>query len=238
MLGNLIDKRRNNSVNAIMIDSQMHENNDIEFWNRLAPKYAKNKISDIEGYENTINRVSALLKKSDTVLELGCGTGSTAIRLAPFCQQYLATDISPGMIAQGQEKLENSTVKNLKLQAATAASLPHLAQGYDVIFGFNYLHLVSDLPETLFNIHSLLKPDGMFISKTPCMKDMGGFFKLAIAIALPIMRIFGKAPEIVNMVNKTELEDALQNAGFKIETVEWHASKGKDPRPFIVAKKC
>ena len=224
-------------MNTILIVSHMREMEDIEFWDRLAPKYAKSQIGDIEGYENTLKRVSTLLKKSDNVLELGCGTGSTAMRLAPFCDRYLATDISPGMIIQGQEKLDKSPIENLTLKAATAASLPHLAHGYDVILGFNYLHLVGSLPETLFNAHSLLKPGGKLITKTPCMKDMGVLFRLAMGIALPIMRIFGKAPEIVIMLTRTELKSAIKSAGFEIEAVEWHASKGQDPRPFIVARK-
>ena len=224
-------------MNTMLIDNHMREMEDVEFWDRLAPKYAKSRIGDIAGYENTIKRVSSLLKKSDNVLELGCGTASTAMRLASSCDRYLATDISQGMIAQGQEKLDKSPIANLILKAATAASLPRLAQGYDVVLGFNYLHLVSDLPETLYNIHSLLKPGGKFITKTPCMKDMSVFFRLAMGVALPIMRLFGKAPEIVVMVNKVELEQAIKAAGFEIKAVEWHGTKGKDPRPFIVARK-
>ncbi len=230
-------KRRICTVNTMLIDSHMREMEDIEFWDSYAPKYANDKIADLEGYKKTLKRVSTLLDKSSNVVELGCGTATTAIRLAQYCHQYLATDISSGMIAQGQAKLDNSAVANLTLKTATASSLPHLAHGYDVILGFNYLHLVSNLPETLFNVHSLLKTGGKFITKTPCMKDMGALFKLTISAALPVMRIFGKAPENVNMLTRTELEGAIKTAGFEIEAIEWHGTKGKDPRPFIVARK-
>ncbi len=224
-------------MNTMLIDSHMREMEDIEFWERHAPKYANEKIADLDDYKKTLKRVSTLLEKSDDVVELGCGTASTAIRLAQYCHRYLATDISSGMIAQSQAKLDKRPVENLTLKTATANSLPHLVHGYDAILGFNYLHLVSDLPETLFNVHSLLKPGGKFITKTPCMKDMGTLFKLTISAALPILRIFGKAPENVNMLSGAELESAIKTAGFEIETVEWHGANGKFPRPFIVARK-
>ena len=224
-------------MKTMLIDSLMQEMEDVKFWDRHAPKYANDKIADLDGYKETLIRVSALLEKSDNVVELGCGTASTAIHLAQYCHKYLATDISSGMIAQGQAKLDKSPVANLTLKTATANSLPHLAQGYDVVLGFNYLHLVSDLSETLFNLHSLLKPGGKFITKTPCMKDMGTLFKLAIRAALPVMRMIGKAPENVNMLSRTVLESAIKTAGFEIEAVEWHGANEKFPRPFIVARK-
>lgn len=238
----MLKPTRNRPVNVMSIDNQMPgtndpESKDVEFWNRLASKYAKSKISDIEGYENTITRMSELLKSTDSVLELGCGTGSTAIRLAPLCRKYLATDISPGMIAQGQTVLSRSPVPNLELAAATARSLQTGSQEFDVILGFNCLHLVESLPNTLAHTHALLKSGGLFVTKTPCMKDMGLFLKLTMMVALPVMRIFGKAPELVIKLNTAELQDAIQAAGFEIEAIEWHATTKTDPRPFIIAKK-
>ena len=77
---------------------------DARFWDRTSRKYAKAAISDQAGYERTLERTRALLGPDDRVLELGCGTGTTALRLAGDVQSYCATDISAEMIAIAEKK--------------------------------------------------------------------------------------------------------------------------------------
>ncbi|MBX9775787.1 MAG: hypothetical protein K2Y71_15505 [Xanthobacteraceae bacterium] len=57
---------------------------DAQFWNRAARKYAADPITDLTGYERTLARTRGLLRSSDIVMELGCGTGTTTLKLAPF----------------------------------------------------------------------------------------------------------------------------------------------------------
>ena len=69
------------------------------FWNRVAHQYAADLIPDLAGYEATLRRVQALLSPEQSVLEIGCGTGTTALRLAASTRRMLATDVSGEMIA-------------------------------------------------------------------------------------------------------------------------------------------
>ena len=59
---------------------------------RSARRYAAAAVSDPRGYERTLRRTRELLEENDHVLELGCGTGSTALRLADGVASYLGTD--------------------------------------------------------------------------------------------------------------------------------------------------
>ena len=77
--------------------------NDARFWDRSARRYAAAAVSDPRGYERTLRRTRELLEENDHVLELGCGTGSTALRLADGVASYLGTDFSPAMIAIAQK---------------------------------------------------------------------------------------------------------------------------------------
>ncbi|SDD24419.1 Ubiquinone/menaquinone biosynthesis C-methylase UbiE [Paracoccus isoporae] len=199
----------------------MSRTDDSRFWDRTSEKYAKSKISDPEGYERTLTATRALLSPECRVLELGCGTGSTALRLADAAAAYLATDISPEMIAIAQEKLAVDPVAGLVFRVATAEDLVPEPPGYDAVLGFNYLHLVRDLPGTLRRIHALLAPGGVFVSKTPCVGDMA----LPIRLVVPVMRAIGKAP-FVTMFGMAELRERIEAAGFVIERAENHASKG------------
>lgn len=207
--------------------------NDARFWDRISRRYAKGAIADQAGYERSLERTRALLKPDDQVLELGCGTGSTALRLAGDVRRYLATDISAGMIAIAKEKLSAEPVPPLEFQIATAEASIFEAGRYNAVLGFNYLHMVRDVPATLSRIHTLLAPDGLFISKTPCLGDMNPLVRLVL---LPCMRAIGKAPH-VSVFNQAELSTLISTAGFDILAAENHATKGNGRRPFIVARK-
>lgn len=205
---------------------------DARFWDRTSGRYARSTIADLAGYERTLERTRELLKPQDRVLELGCGTGSTALRLADGVQSYLATDISAGMIAIAEEKLATAAIPGLSFRVATAEALASEA-GFDAVLGFSYLHLVRDLPGTVEHIRNLLAEGGLFISKTPCIGDMNPLVGYA---ALPVMRALRLAPYAA-VFRAAELKEFVSAAGFQILDVENHATKGKHWRPYIVARK-
>ncbi|SIS87824.1 class I SAM-dependent methyltransferase [Paracoccus saliphilus] len=206
---------------------------DARFWDRTSRKYAKSTISDMPGYERTLDRTRKLLGSGGRVLELGCGTGTTALRLAEATQRYLATDVSTEMIRIAEEKHAASPVSPLTFRIATADTLESETGQFDAVLGFNYLHLVRDLPGTLHRIHAMLVPGGLFISKTPCLGDMNPLIRLVL---LPVLRAIGKAP-YVEAFRSTELCELLSSSGFDIAATEHHATKSEVGRPYIVARK-
>jgi len=211
-------------------DADMRAN--AEFWDRIARKYAADPIADQAGYDRTIARVRDLLGPRDRVVELGCGTGSTALKLADGTGSYLATDFSAGMIAIAEERLAAAPVDQLHFRLATAGDLIGHEAPFDAALGFNYLHLVDDLPGTLDAIGGMLVPGGLFVSKTPCLGDMNPLIRLAI----PLMQLIGKAPHVI-VLSATALQAAIRAAGFEIVACEYHGSGRRDARPVIVARK-
>lgn len=209
---------------------------DSRFWDRIARKYAADKIADEAGYERTLARCLDYLKPSDKALEFGCGTGTTALRLAPSAGSLIASDISGEMIAIAREKQAADGKVNaagaLTFVQSALETLPYPDESFDVVMGFSAVHLVPDLGDGLAQVHRLLKPGGLFISKTPCLGDMNPL----IVAALPVMRFLGKAPNVL-VFTSSELQAAIAAAGFELVDVEHHASKGKDTRPFIVARR-
>lgn len=205
---------------------------DTRFWNRIARRYARDPIADMAGYERTLEATRAHLKRADVAFEFGCGTGTTALKLAPSAARIVATDISDEMIAIAREKASAEGVTNVEFAVATPDAAPFPDGSFDVAMGFNILHLVAARPATLAGVHRLLKPGGLFISKTPCLKEMSPL----IALAVPLMQVIGKAPH-VGFFTAATLEREIDAAGFEIIERARHASKDKDARIFLVARK-
>lgn len=205
---------------------------DARFWNKTAERYAASKIADPGGYERTLERTRSFLQPNHRVLELGCGTGTTALRLAGSVGSYLATDISERMIGIARQKLDEEPVPGLSFRPAVAEDLADDDHRFDVILAYNYLHLVRDPDATLRTIARLLKPQGIFISKTPCLGEMNVLIR---RVLLPAMRSVGKAPHVA-VFGAKELTQMIVGKEMEIVAHENHATKGSETRPFIVAK--
>lgn len=203
------------------------------FWDRMAPKYAAGPIADMAGYEATLRRVRELLCAEHDALEIGCGTGSTALRLAPFTRRMLGTDVSAGMIAIARQRLAAQPVPRLTFMVADADAQAFGREEYDVVLAFSMLHLVSDLDHALKLAVHALRPGGLLISKTPCITEMN---PLIPHLALPLMRAIGKAPPVL-CFDAEQLQAAFVRQGMEIVSVERHGTRGKDIRVFIVARK-
>lgn len=198
------------------------------FWDKAAKKYAADPIADMAGYEHTRDRIRALLTPEHAVLELGCGTGSTAFELADCVASYRATDFSSAMIDIAKSKQDANTPKHLSFAVQDAETLGQ--DQYDVILAMNLLHLLPSLEDVLDDVFAALPRGGLFIAKTALLKD-GAWF---IPWIIPVMRAIGKAP-YVRSLRQTELTQMITKAGFVLD--ETSLQDGMAPRLFTVARK-
>jgi ubiquinone/menaquinone biosynthesis C-methylase UbiE len=206
--------------------------NDAQFWDRIARKYAADPIADMPGYERTLERTRHYLNGNEAAFEFGCGTGTTALRLASSVGRITATDLSGEMIAIAREKAHAEGCGNITFEVARPEAAQWPDGSFDVAFGFNVLHLVADRAAVLRGVHRLLRPGGLFLSKTPCLKEMNPLLRIAV----PLAQLIGKAPH-VTFLSAEDLEREIASAGFEIIELARHASRGKDARPFVVARK-
>ena len=202
--------------------------NTAAFWDKVAPGYAAQPIRNAEAYAHTLARTQSYLGASDHMLELGCGTGGTALEHAPHVARITATDISPAMIEIARAKPQPRG--NITFLTATLENDGIPAGPFDVVTGFNILHLLPDPAAGIRDIAGLVKPGGLFISKTPCLAGRYSLLKPVIGA----MRLVGKAPKI-HFLSTAGLERAIAVAGFEIiETGDFPKSP---PSHFIVARR-
>jgi 2-polyprenyl-3-methyl-5-hydroxy-6-metoxy-1,4-benzoquinol methylase len=204
-----------------------------DFWDNAAEKYARSPIGDTEAYEYTLGRIRSYLSQTDRVLEVGCGTGSTALLLAPDVAHVTAGDLSQKMIAIASGKAEQDGVSNAGFVVSDLFG-PALERGpYDAVLALNMIHLLEDTPAAMQRIAALVKPGGMFMSKTVCSPGRGTPWKFRLMrLIVPLMQWLGKAP-FVKFMDTAELERHIADAGFKIIETGDHPP----PSRFIVARK-
>ncbi|MCO4777096.1 class I SAM-dependent methyltransferase [Lentibacter algarum] len=187
------------------------------FWDKMAPKYAESQMRSVEDYEHTLARTLSHLTPEMRVLEMGCGTGTTALRLAPHVKAFVGTDQSSEMIRIARDKAADEH-SNLEFRVLGAAESAQLEEGFDVVMGFNLFHLVPDADAVLADIFKMLKPGGLMISKTPCLMDKAfGWKRFLVAGMLPILKRIGKAPD-VGLWRIADVDRRIADAGF--ETLE------------------
>ncbi|MDC7787761.1 class I SAM-dependent methyltransferase [Rhodoplanes sp. TEM] len=203
----------------------MAETRHVRFWNRIAARYAAKPVKDPAAYEAMLADVAGRVRPTDRVLEIGCGSGSTAIRLAPGVAEWTATDFSPEMLRIAGAKPAPDNLRFVLADAQNAFD----GGPFDAICAFQVLHLVGDLPGTLARIHAHLKPGGLLITKTWCFADMG--FKLrGLFLAL---RTIGLFPP-VNALTRAALRQTIRDAGFEI--VDERVFGTNPNGPYIVAR--
>lgn len=203
------------------------------FWDEAAETYAKSPIENLEAYNYTLERTRSYLAPTDRVLEVGCGTGSTALLLAPDVDRIIASDISRNMIKIASRKAQDANVSNVEFIAADIFDEAIGVGPFDAVLALNLLHLIEDTPSAVRRIHGLLKPGGTFISKTVCKPGKGAPLKYRfLRLVVPVMQLLGKAP-FVRFMEAREFEDLIRSQGFGI------LESGNHPAPsrYIVAQK-
>lgn len=132
-----------------------------------APHYTVGRLPYPDGLEAAV--AGALeLDGSGTLLDVGCGPGVLALRLADRFAQVIGLDPDPGMLVEADRLATERDIANVSWTLARAEDLAaHIAPGTirAATFGASFHWMDRDLVAAL--VHDALEPRGVFVHVGP-----------------------------------------------------------------------
>jgi len=148
----------------------------------------------------------AKIKKTDKILEIGCGTGLFTGKIVDLtgATDITAIDISPELLEMAKAKYK---VPNFVLGDAMKLSYPD--NSFDVIFGSSVLHHL-DMEKTCVELFRVLKKDGRIIFAEPNMINP----QIAIQKNVPFIKEWlGDSPD-ETAINRWKFKKMLFRVGY------------------------
>lgn len=199
------------------------------FWDRLAKRYSRHKVGDEASYRRKLEETRAYLTPASEVLEIGCGTGTTALSHAPFAKHIHAIDFSSKMLEIARGKASAAGIINVDFEQVSIDGLDVPDGSLDMVMAHSILHLLAGWETAILRSFAMLKPGGVLVTSTTCLGDGMAFLR----IVAPVGAVLGVFP-VLAIFKRAELTASIRAAGYLIET-EWQPGKGK--AVFIVARK-
>lgn len=197
-----------------------------KFFDRVS---GKSKPEPNKTASKVIESSKEFLEKDKYVLDFGCGSGAITNKLAEEVKAIEAIDISSGMLGFAQNQADENAITNINYRQVSIFDESFKNETFDVILAFNVLHYIEDMPSLIERINSLLKPNGVFISSTACMKEKRSLIRFVVSLLSKI----GIVPKMISY-KKVELETLIESGNFELIKSE---RVSKLPEYYIVMKK-
>jgi ubiquinone/menaquinone biosynthesis C-methylase UbiE/protein-disulfide isomerase-like protein with CxxC motif len=166
--------------------------------------------------------------KKDTVLDVGCGSGTDVLIAAKKARSgsVRGIDVNPAMVAKARAAVVAAEAKRVQILAGDAASMGIPSASVDVVTANGLLRFVPDKAGVLRAMAGLLKPGGRLL-----LAEIASKHAMATAVGpCPVLWAdgLGGAPD------EADLLRAVEAAGFRdIRVGGHHDYFAKSPSPIL-----
>ncbi|NOR87162.1 MAG: methyltransferase domain-containing protein [Bacteroidales bacterium] len=190
------------------------------FWNKQAKKYDYSERQFESVFKEVVSKTKEYLNINDNVLDFGCATGTKTLELAEATKQIHGIDISDEMIKEATKKKNELKISNASFTQGTIFKNDFENASFDKIVSYGVIHLLDDKEKVIQKIHELLKPEGLFISTTACLKNKMAFKNRLEFSAFLFIKRLGIFPLHLNMLKAKDVENLIVNSKFQIVKAE------------------
>jgi ubiquinone/menaquinone biosynthesis C-methylase UbiE len=162
-------------------------------------------------WKRRVEMLSAPIKDSDKVLELGCGTGYFTRELTRLNIHITAIDISPELIEEAKKDIH---AENVSFEIQNAYQMDYGNDSFNAVIGSSVLHHL-DIEKAVSEIYRVLKPGGFIAFTEPNMMNP----QIALQKNIPwLKRKMGDSPDETAFF-RWQIKKLLDNACFGHITV-------------------
>ncbi|RJQ77829.1 class I SAM-dependent methyltransferase [Pseudonocardiaceae bacterium YIM PH 21723] len=151
---------------------------------------------------------------SDRVLDVGCGTGALASRLAERATAVDALDIDPDMIDTARRRVPG----NVRCLLADAMEHPLEASGYDAIVSLTTLHHLP-LEPALRRLSAAVRPGGVLAVVAMPRIDLPRDLPVEL-LAIAGQRALGAAFGVLGRYQREEADVSMPTKGSDLTTAQ------------------
>jgi ubiquinone/menaquinone biosynthesis C-methylase UbiE len=154
------------------------------------------------------------LGRSDVdVLDFGCGWGGETLWLAERVRSVAGYDVEASSIVQAERMLRKSGLTNCTFASSPDGMLPFGDNSFDAVFSTDTFEHVMDLDLAFREIHRVLRPGGLALSRFGPLFHSPFGYHLYWACRVPYAHLLFGLPSIL------ELRQA--RSGKKVEASSW-----------------
>ncbi len=124
------------------------------------------------------------------------------------------------MINEAIKKKDETNITNISFSQGTIFNDDFEKSSFDKIIAYGIIHLLEDNESVIQRIHELLKPGGLFISTTACLKDKMAFKNSIEFKAYLLIKRLGIFPLHLNKFKTNDVEKLIVNQNFQIVEAE------------------
>ena len=148
--------------------------------------------------------------KNQSILDLGCGTGTLTAQLSNLADTIIGVDSSASMIEKAKEQYAN-----IQFMVCDALALPFEEQ-FDVVFSNAVFHWITDHNVLLNNIHKVLKPGGLLVCE---FGAHGNISTIENAFMIASRNLGYEYSPKFNFPTVEHFSDLLRKNGFVIDKI-------------------
>jgi ubiquinone/menaquinone biosynthesis C-methylase UbiE len=198
-----------------------------KYWDKLGHGYDQFIERHWRIYSSSLlDKIYDDVEAGDNVLEVACGTGLVALKIADQASKVSGVDLSVSLIDEAKKKIKENGPYNVEFSVEDAYSLPFGNDVFDTIICTNAFQNMKYPQKALSEIKRALKPGGRFIGVVIGFGEAPKY-----KILFMIFKLFLRFP-LFNIFSLDKMADMIRDSGFSIVKKEL-LKNPKDMMPLL-----
>ncbi|MGO9117332.1 MAG: class I SAM-dependent methyltransferase [Desulfomonilaceae bacterium] len=155
-----------------------------------------------------------------SVLDVGCGSGSAAVKIAQMGYLVHGIDISMQMIASCREQLSRALPESESIifTAGDFMDMELEASHYEAVIALGFLEYQINELAVLHRFHNIMKTGGLLIVSGPQSLSLSGGFGLTRLL----LKLTGRQALALHGYSRSRMSKLLLSAGFEVIDIIRH----------------